>query len=482
VQVFGADGRPYKSYSLYDLLGWSSEGAGGGGVDVEPQTHHLLKLKKRSNGSTDEFSMQRGEALTVVNELEAVSRAMASASAADLMGHLDDDEEEMEGGRASENATMSAEQGQEEVAAWLATNADDADLFTIPRPEEYSAAVVASLMKAGYEVDEWMDELQSFSPSDLNVFLETVAQHYTREGELAASKAIISKKDMLSLFTQTGVTAIHVGGLEGELESESVLTEVFSTYGTVLAATLRVRREIKNGKQVVSWALVSFRAVAEAEAAVAAAGEISGRYGGGVVLKTLDEAQVITSTGAMGDVMRKHVKARMETRLLDRSVADVEMLAAVPWLSPALQMTGGADFLTALAAELQERSVPVGEVIIRQGEVEDEMYFVASGCVEVKVSLSKPAVATLPVGSAFGESALLNNEPRNAFVLAAADGDAEPLEQGHEAVVRLLVLNKEGLARAMSRFPSVEAVMEEDSWLWKVQSQHDFYTEALEHV
>merc|ERR1712224_463172 len=104
----------------------------------------------------------------------------------------------------------------------------------------------------------------------------------------------------------------------------------------------------------------------------------------------------------MGEVMKKHVQARMQARLQHRSVADVEMLAAVPWLSPALEMAGGADFLTALAAELQERSVCVGEVIVQKGDIGDEMYFVSAGCVEVKVALTKPPVATLPVGSAFG--------------------------------------------------------------------------------
>ena len=138
----------------------------------------------------------------------------------------------------------------------------------------------------------------------------------------------------------------------------------------------------------------------------------------------------------------------------------------------------------------------VGEIIIRKGDVGDEMYFVAAGSVDVRVSLHKPPVATLPVGSAFGESALLNNLPRNAFVIAAAD--AISLGEGHEDAdqllqrdgetaaddesVRLLVLNKGGLARAMARFPSIESAMEEGSWLWKVQAQHDFHTDALEHA
>ena len=52
------------------------------------------------------------------------------------------------------------------------------------------------------------------------------------------------------------VGCIHVGGLEGELEDEKKLVTLFGRYGTVLAATLRVRRGIKNGKAVVSWCVV----------------------------------------------------------------------------------------------------------------------------------------------------------------------------------------------------------------------------------
>ena len=97
--------------------------------------------------------------------------------------------------------------------------------------------------------------------------------------------------------------AIHVGGLEGELEDEGALASLFGRFGTVLAATLRVRREVKNGKQVVSWALVSFGSAAEAQAAIDASADLSAHYAG-LVMRTVDEAQVAQSPGAMGDVMR----------------------------------------------------------------------------------------------------------------------------------------------------------------------------------
>jgi hypothetical protein len=349
IQVFAANGKLYKSYTLSSLVSWGSEGSSPG---ADPRTHRRLKLKKRSNQSMVEFSMgQPGEASEVACELDRISQSSLTHGGTGKAGSM----------------TMSLEAGEQAVARWLSAHADNADLFSIAKPQEYAAAVSASLVKAGYEVDEWIDELQSFSTEDLNAFIESVVQHYTEDGQL-----------------------------------------------------------------------------------------------------------------------------RTPATLQDRGVPAVDILTGVPWLSPVLDMAGSTDFLEALAAELQERSARVGDIIIRKGDIGDEMYFVAAGSVDVRVSLDKPPVATLPVGSAFGESALLNNLPRNAFVVAA--DDAGPLGEVHEdadqrtqrdaetaggASVQLLVLNKNGLARAMSRFPSIA---QEGTWLWKVKAQHDFYTDTLEHA
>eukprot|EP01046_Picozoa_sp_COSAG06_P033455 COSAG06_NODE_3414_length_5376_cov_4.196513_1_plen_1512_part_10 len=110
---------------------------------------------------------------------------------------------------------------------------------------------------------------------------------------------------------------IHVGGLEGQLESESLLEEVFSRFGTVLAATLRTRRETdsQGRKTKVSWALVSFQTEADAQRALAADAELSREFKSQLVMKTIDETQVVKSTGSMGAVMRKHVQGRMEKRM-----------------------------------------------------------------------------------------------------------------------------------------------------------------------
>ena len=47
-----------------------------------------------------------------------------------------------------------------------------------------------------------------------------------------------------------------------------------------------------------------------------------------------------------------------------------------------------------------------------------EMFFVAEGLAEVFLDLSKPALATVGKGKFFGEGALLEREPRNAYIRA----------------------------------------------------------------
>eukprot|EP01046_Picozoa_sp_COSAG06_P011845 COSAG06_NODE_682_length_13115_cov_17.917793_4_plen_497_part_00 len=128
--------------------------------------------------------------------------------------------------------------------------------------------------------------------------------------------------------------AIHVGGLEGpELEDEKALASLFGRFGVVLAATLRVRREVKNGKAVVSWALVSFSCAAEAEAALAGSADLAAQHTG-LVTRKVDEVQAAHSTGAMGEVMRTHVGARAAalraSQSTDVAAKDIAVACASP--------------------------------------------------------------------------------------------------------------------------------------------------------
>ncbi len=68
-----------------------------------------------------------------------------------------------------------------------------------------------------------------------------------------------------------------------------------------------------------------------------------------------------------------------------------------------------------------------GDFIIRQGELGDCMYFLCQGNVEVMVN--EQQVAILPEGSPFGETALIQNEQRNASIRAVSYCDVYRLSR-----------------------------------------------------
>jgi hypothetical protein len=76
---------------------------------------------------------------------------------------------------------------------------------------------------------------------------------------------------------------------------------VFSQFGTLLAVTVRIRRE---GKKV-SWALVSYRSAEEADKCLAGTAALTPKYPG-IVARHVDEEQALQSKGAMGQVIALH--------------------------------------------------------------------------------------------------------------------------------------------------------------------------------
>ena len=107
-------------------------------------------------------------------------------------------------------------------------------------------------------------------------------------------------------------------------------------------------------------------------------------------------------------------------------------------------------FLQALAEKLEVRTQRRKHVIIAKGDVGRELYFIVRGEAEVLTALDEPAFITLKEGSFFGESALLTEEPRNAFVRA-------------KKTLQLYVLSKTSLAEVFKEFPDVEKIVKEPS-------------------
>eukprot|EP01043_Picozoa_sp_COSAG02_P004996 COSAG02_NODE_133_length_34692_cov_83.845229_9_plen_3037_part_00 len=99
-----------------------------------------------------------------------------------------------------------------------------------------------------------------------------------------------------------------------------------------------------------------------------------------------------------------------------------------------------ATFMTATTAS-------AGDVIIHQGELGTEMYFVVYGTADVLVGdLQNWPVANIYSGQFFGEMALLGKDKRNAFVRAATDMD-------------LLVLTKLHLDKVLQDTPELGDIM-----------------------
>ena len=77
--------------------------------------------------------------------------------------------------------------------------------------------------------------------------------------------------------------------------------------------------------------------------------------------------------------------------------------------------------LAKIDALLEERAVPAGQHVFREGEGGDEFYVVLSGKVRISKmvqGVGEEALAILEPGAYFGEMALVDDTPRSADALA----------------------------------------------------------------
>jgi len=93
-----------------------------------------------------------------------------------------------------------------------------------------------------------------------------------------------------------------------------------------------------------------------------------------------------------------------------------------------------------LAAVAQERQVPSGAVLTKEGEPGDEFYVVAEGM--AKASIKGRKVGSIPAGSFFGELSLLDQGPRTATVTA-------------ELPTRLVVITAKDFGKVIDDIPSI---------------------------
>ena len=101
-------------------------------------------------------------------------------------------------------------------------------------------------------------------------------------------------------------------------------------------------------------------------------------------------------------------------RLDPRRADELRLLRSVPMLAPL-----SAPILERVAASVTRFDLPVGSVVIREGEAGDRFYVVAAGRLEV--DRLGEEVRRLGPGDGFGEIALLHGLPRTATVVATDD-------------------------------------------------------------
>jgi len=121
--------------------------------------------------------------------------------------------------------------------------------------------------------------------------------------------------------------------------------------------------------------------------------------------------------------------ASLDEESVDRT-REIELLRAMPMFAPL-----SAPVLEGLASRLAHIQAAAGETIVRQGDIGDRFYVVASG--EVAVSVDEQQLATQGPGDHFGEIALLRDVPRTATVTAKTDTELFALERSLASLRRV---------------------------------------------
>ena len=127
---------------------------------------------------------------------------------------------------------------------------------------------------------------------------------------------------------------IHCGGLEGELEDETKLSQLLEKFGRVALATVRYQREpaTETSPAKVSWALVTFAQPVAAKLALAGAADLGVPD---LVMRRLDLEQALASKGSMSKIAHKHREELKRLQMLALEQAETpDPASLVPVRNP----------------------------------------------------------------------------------------------------------------------------------------------------
>jgi len=85
------------------------------------------------------------------------------------------------------------------------------------------------------------------------------------------------------------------------------------------------------------------------------------------------------------------------------------------------------DDLDQVAAICKERSIPRGDLLVKEGDAGEELFIITGGFVEVLLETPHRVVVNLGTGQITGEMALVDGGPRSASLRANASTKGFPL-------------------------------------------------------
>jgi long-chain acyl-CoA synthetase len=145
---------------------------------------------------------------------------------------------------------------------------------------------------------------------------------------------------------------------------------------------------------------------------------------------------------------------KIDRELLRMRAITAALIEQVPFFRNA-----SGDFLRDVIPRLDARQYAPGEILVHEGDVGEEMYFLTKGQVDVMRGDPPQRLAVLREGAFFGELAILRDAPRAATIRAV--GDVEVYALRRDAVLQLAQLHVDfsrylqGAAREYAASPEV---------------------------